>query len=502
MGIIQKDTIRTLFISYLGLILGYVNKGVLFVLILSTEQIGLINLILSVGLLFSQLANLGTINSIPKFLPLFNNNKDQKQQFFGFNLLIILIGSLLFTALSFLLKEPITVYYSDKSALFVDYYYYWIIPIGIANVFSGIFETYLRAIFKNILSVFVFEFLLRILTSILLVLMMLKIIDFELFFIFHSIIYFIPTMVLLLYLIKLNEVTFSKSKLKLSTKFKKIIFSFSLYSYANTLGVLIVMTMDALMIAYFLGLKETGVYTTVIYLTSVIQIPYKSLMKISSPLIPQYWKERNLEKMQSLYLKTSSISLVTVLFLFLLIWINIHYLFSFLPPEYITGIWVFLFLMIGRIIDMYFGINGTILVNSKKYKYDILFTFILLILVFVLNCWLIPIYGIIGAAISTAVAMVVYNLCRMTFLFYSYKIHPFEKNQFYIISLFSGILILMTFTPQFSDFKLLVLIVKSTIAAILYFGVIILFRLNVDLNQYLDKILKSKLKIHIPFLEK
>ena len=120
----------------------------------------------------------------------------------------------------------------------------------------------------------------------------------------------------------------------------------------------------------FLGLNETGVYTTIIYLTSALQIPYKSLFKISSPLIPQYWKEKNLVKMDELYKKFSSIALIVGLFMFLIVWINIDELFSFLPSDYHSGIYIFLFLMLGRTFDMYSGLNSAILITSKKFKYD------------------------------------------------------------------------------------------------------------------------------------
>ena len=54
MGIVQKDAFRTMLISYGGIVLGYLNKGLLFLLILTTEQIGLVNLIISLGTMFAQ----------------------------------------------------------------------------------------------------------------------------------------------------------------------------------------------------------------------------------------------------------------------------------------------------------------------------------------------------------------------------------------------------------------------------------------------------------------
>lgn len=489
MGFIQKDALRTMVITYFGLLLGYLNKGILFVLILSTEEIGLVNLILSVGMLFAQLSNLGAINAIAKFLPFFRDSEDKKQSFLMLNLVFVFAGILLFSSIVILLQNQILIFYSENSKLFVDYYY-WVIPIGIANVFFLVFEAYLRSLFKNILSVFLYEFLLRVFVSILLILLAFDYLNFNQFFIVHAIIYFIPSLVLLVYLSRINELKFNKSTLKISRKFKKIIFSFSLFSYTNSIGVLVVMTMDAMMIAHYLGLRETGVYTTIIYLTSALSIPYKSLMRVSSPLIPQYWKEKNMLKMTDLYQKVSTISLIFALFMFLLVWLNRNELFSFLPPEYLVGIWVFFYLMIGRIIDMYFGLNGWIFISSKKYKYDIIFTFVLLFLVFVLNYILIPIYGIVGAAISTGFALVIYNFGRMLFVLFAYRIHPFNWNQIKIIFLFLLLCFGIDFLPQIFENKALEILLISTIITFSFVGTIFICKFEPELNNYFKNMIQ------------
>lgn len=496
MGFIQKDALRTMIITYLGLLLGYLNKGILFVLILSTEEIGLINLIVSVGLLFAQLSNLGAINAITKFLPFFRDNSEQKQSFLQLNIIFVFAGILLFTSIILLLRGQIVNYYSEKSALFVDYYY-WIIPIGIANVFFLVFETYLRSLFKNILSVFLYEFLLRVIVTILLTLLAFDFLNFNQFFVIHALVYFIPSFILFVYLYRINELKFTSATLKISRKFKKIIFSFSLFSYSNSIGVLIVMTMDAMMITYYLGLKETGVYTTIIYLTSALQIPYKSLMRVSTPLIPQYWKEKNLDKIAELYKKVSTISLIVGLFMFLLIWTSRYELFSFLPSEFLVGIWVFLFLMIGRILDMYFGLNGWIFITSKKYKYDLVFTFILLILVFILNVLLIPIYGIIGAAISTGFALIVYNLGRMLFVYFVYDIHPFKWNQLKIILLFFAVCIGLENIPSIFNNRISDFLMNSIFVTVTFLLPIYLLNLEPEINNYISngrKLINSKLR--------
>jgi O-antigen/teichoic acid export membrane protein len=236
-----------------------------------------------------------------------------------------------------------------------------------------------------------------------------------------------------------------------------------------------------------------------IYLISAIQVPYKSLLRTSSPLIPVYWKEKKLTEMNALYKQVSSISLIISLFLFSLIWINRFELFSLLKPEYMAGIQVFLFLMIGRILDMYLGLNGIIFVTSKKYKYEIIFTLIMIGLVYGLNLLLIPMYGMTGAAISTAIALIAYNLGRVLFVYFAYKMHPFEINQLKVIALFFGLIIgTEYFVPIIENFFLSVGL-KTIVFSLLFLAPIYKLDWNTDIKKYIQngsKFLKNKLAKH------
>ncbi|MFN5418398.1 MAG: lipopolysaccharide biosynthesis protein [Flavobacteriia bacterium] len=486
MGFIQKHAFRSMLISYVGLVLGYLNKAVLFLIILSTEQIGLVNLILSLGLLFSQLSNLGTINAVIKFLPFFKNNELKKSSFFNLNLKIVIGGIILFSLSLFLLRDIVIDAYSEKSILFVQNYF-WVVPIGVANVFFVLFESYLRAHHKNVISVFLNDFLLRLFVTILLFLLWFKWIDFNYFLVLHCLIYFIPTIVLLIVILNSKTYSLNNKQLKLSSTFKKIIINYSLFSYTNTLGILIVTTMDTMMIAYYNGLGDTGVYTTILYLISALTIPYRSLVRVSEPLIPKYWKEKNYEEMENLYRKVSSISLIIILYMFMLIWLNRNELFSLLKTEYLAGIWVFFFLMIGKIIDMYFGLNGLILVTSKKYKYDMIFTLSLLVIVFTLNCFLIPIYGMVGAAISTSFALLIYNFGRMIFVFVAYKMHPFSMKQIWVFVLFGSVFSMIELLPAFSQNKFLILGINTLLISLLFLGSVFILKLEPEINSYIKK---------------
>lgn len=486
MGVIQKDAFRTMVISYVGIVLGYINKGFLFLILLTTEEIGLINLLVSIGTLFAQMANLGSIFTIWKFFPFFKNHDKKHHGFLPFMLSIVLFGILVFTLLYVIFQEPIQASYNEKSPLFNDYYY-WTLPIGISYVLFLVMESYLRSLYKNLFAVFIYEVGFRFLTTVLLLMLIPNWIDFRTFAIAHSLIYMVPTIGLIVYLYRINELHLKVSSIQISKRFRKIIFQFSSFYYLNTLGNVLVNSLDIMMIAQLVGLKATGVYSTIVFLSSALQVPYKSLLRISSPLISEYWKQREFKKMEELYQKVSSVALVLGLAMFIAVWVNIDLLFSFLKPEFKEGIPVFFALMMGRLIDMYFGLNGAIFTTSKKYKYEIIFTIALIGIVYGLNLLFIPHMGMVGAALSTSIALVVFNFGRLFFIWVTYKIHPFHSNQFKIIGL--AVLTLSInhfFAPYFSHLWTRAA-VGSGLAFVFFFLPIYWFKLEPELLNYIQK---------------
>ena len=494
MGIVQQDAIKTSFISFAGIGLGYLNKAFLFVLLFSTTQVGLINLLMSVGLLFAQFSNLGTIYTTWRFFPFFRNTEKQHFGFLLANLLLVVLGSLFFSGLLLLLKPQVVAIYTEKSPLFVAYFS-WIIPLGFALVLFHLFENYLRGMGRNVLPVFLQEIVLRVFTTFLLILFGLDLLSFHLFVACYVCLHFAPALYLLLYLIKHKELVFRFKSIQISKRFKRLILSYSGFSYLNSLANLLVISMDALMIARYRGMAETGVYTTMLFLISALIFPYRSIMRVATPLVAKQWKERDMAGMQALYQKSSSVGLLLALAGFLGVWIVIDPLLSF-APAYAGGKLVFFFLMLGRIIDMYFGLNGVIFSTSKKYKTDLVFTFLLIISVYLVNLWLIPLYGIIGAAISTSGAYLVYNLLRGGFINYEYQLHPFKWVQVRLLLL--GLLIFIGFwilDARIGSLFHLQPFVQIIVKELLLFVVFILpiFRWNLEPESvgYVQKIWKK-----------
>ncbi|MDG1427458.1 MAG: polysaccharide biosynthesis C-terminal domain-containing protein [Crocinitomicaceae bacterium] len=488
MGIVQKDALRTAVVSYAGVAIGFANKVFLFLAILSETEIGLLNLFLSAASMVALLANFGSLHMILKFFPILKNKETNNEGFLKFTLLVSIAGACFLGLLIFIYRVDILEYYSTKSKLFADNFI-WVLPIAIGILFFRLFDGYLRAYQKNIVPVLVNEVIFRLVFTALLLLHAYDVINFYWLMVLSSLAHMGPMVVMVIYLSYLGHWKVFTARITIRPRLKKIMLKYAGITYLNNLGTSIVWTLDVLMIAGMLGLAETGVYTILLYFMRVFAIPFNSIMRVSVPLVSVHWKDRDMKSMNILYDKVSSVSLVIGLFFFLGIWSNRTELFSLLGEEFQIGIYAFLFLMIGNLIDMYTGINGIILIFSKKFRYDVFFTGSLIAVVFLLNLWFIPIWGITGAAMSSAIAFLLLNMARLLFVLKAFKIHPFKKSQFVVLALFGVVLCLMEFVPMDFGNIFVNMILKSILITLLFPVVIYFTKLEPEINSYVDKVM-------------
>ncbi|RYE16484.1 MAG: hypothetical protein EOP42_33870 [Sphingobacteriaceae bacterium] len=120
MGIIQQQTIKGTLYSYLGVAIGFVTVYYFQPQALSEEQIGLITILGSFSLLFSQFAILG-FNGTARYFPYFRNEERNHHGYLALACLVSLTGFILFTVLAFIFKEEI-IGQSAKSKLFNQYF--------------------------------------------------------------------------------------------------------------------------------------------------------------------------------------------------------------------------------------------------------------------------------------------------------------------------------------------------------------------------------------------
>lgn len=489
MGIVIRQSIKTTFVSYLGFTIGYVNTLFLFPLVLSKEQIGLTRLLISVSFLFATLASLGAGNIPIKFFPYFRDEAKQHNGILSFLLLIGVIGFILFVIVFILLKDVIFNIYVKNSPLLLEYFFYFI-PFTLIVVLITIFESYLVVQQKPILPAFVREILMR-----LLIMLGLTAIYFG-FFTFSSfansiiIYYFVGLLVLILY-IRREKILFLKPNFQIvkSAQFKEMLV-FAGFVIMGNASATIIVNIDSLMLSAYSGLGSAGIYTIAFFIAAVIEIPKRSISQVVIPIVSQANKDGDIPKLKELYQKTSLNQLIVGGLIFLGIWCNVENIFKLIPNGeiYAQGKWVVFFIGLSKLFDMATGVNDEIIGTSKYYKMQLLFYIFLAAIAVIANYFFIPIYGITGAAFASAISIFIFNTIRYLFLLNVFRIQPFSFGTLKVLAIFLITLLISHLIPPFNNF-IVDLILRSLILLVLFGGLILFFKISVDVQKVVNSII-------------
>ena len=487
MGIVKKQSISLAIVSYIGVIIGYVNKVLLFPIFLTDPaQVGLANTLINVALLYAQFSALGMNVVTLKFFPFFQDKERKHHGFLYWASLVVTVG-FLFTTLLFLLFKPYVVSkFAANSPLLVDNYYY-LIPLGFATLFFTLYDSYLRSLLKVVVPSFVNEVYVRLMATLSISLYAVHLVDFKQFVFIYVALNCTHFIVLIAYMIYLKQWSFKPIKSFRVKTLRYQMFYFGLFAILSTTGNSIISNIDSLMLAALLknGLYYTGIYTTVFFMSTVILIPYRSILKITSPLIATYWKNNDMQSMENLYKKVTVSNMIIGGGIFLMMWINIDNILSFLPKEYHAGKYVFLYICLGRLFDMIAGLNAVITITSKKYKYDLFFTGFLVLLTIVSNYSFIVVFnfGMEGAAIASMLTLIIYNILRLGFVQINFKMQPFTINCLWVLILGLACLVLNYFIPHQQNVFVDGLCRSIPVAVL--FGIICLyFKLSSDINDF------------------
>ena len=106
----------------------------------------------------------------------------------------------------------------------------------------------------------------------------------------------------------------------------------------------------------------------------------------------------------------------------------------------------------------------------------------LVIVTIILNLIFIPMYGITGAALAAMISIVFYNLLRLTFVWYNFKMQPFTLNCLWILLITMGTLYIIHFIPFIYN-KYVSICINSVVIGIIYMGSILFLKFSPEMNN-------------------
>ncbi|UII23673.1 lipopolysaccharide biosynthesis protein [Fulvivirga ligni] len=479
MGVVSKSGVKFTIILYVGIVLGYVNTIIVFPNILSEEQFGLTRILASASAVIAQFAILGGDNVIIRFSPYFKDFK--KNVILSIGLVLSLLGLTIIGIAIFIFREHFLEMYSEKSSLFVEYSYL-LVPYVIALVFFNLFDAYLRVIFKNVFVVFLNFIVLRIAWLAIVILYYFEWIDITAFLFLYVGAQIFITIICAGYLLYLKKFNLSFNLKTLMVDNASTIGWFGVFTIASGISFYLINRLDILMVGKYIGLDEVAIYAIAFNMSTVILVPSQAISRTVSVLLADAAKRNDIESLILLYKKTALNQLILGSVVFVLIAINYNLIIQFLPPSYKDSFYIFLFLGGAKVIDTAFGMNGPIILNSSFFRVDTILSCVLLALTFVSNMYLIPMYGVEGAAFATAFSITVFNLLKYAFLKIKMNLSPFDLNYLKGIIIIIAVVGIALAIPKTQSIWIDSFI-KSTILVFLFVGLIFFSKISVEINQ-------------------
>lgn len=247
--------------------------------------------------------------------------------------------------------------------------------------------------------------------------------------------------------------------------------NYSFFGFLGTFGNYL--AINSFMIGEYMGMEENGIYSTLYALISLISIPQLGLFNISAPIISKYLADRDMEGLDRFHKKTSLSLYFLGAVLFSCIMVGFPYLTHFMPKngmmlrEYEPVVWIW---GSAVLVDLATGFNGNIISLSRYYKFNILVMLLLAGLTIALNFYFLKNTDLklIGIALSTAISLTTYNVVKIVFNYFMFKVSPLTIEMIFVSIICTLAITVAIVLPNFSN-NFINLMYKPAVVLLLIF---------------------------------
>ena len=436
MGVIAKQSIRGTIVTYAGIVVGIITVFFVQTRFLTTEEIGLARVLIDAATLFVGLAQLGTNASIIRFFPYFKEKDSVEDHgFFFWAMVVPFIGFILFALIYWACHVPLGAWFGEKSPLFVEYYYF-VLPIAFFMLYQSICETTCNVLMHIVLPRAVRELVVRLGLLALYLLYAFRVLSMDGFVIGLCCNYALAALINLCYFRALHPVrlqpdwNFLRSNLPLVRRY----LVYTGFLIVSAMTTVLAPTLSSFFVTAKMGLDSTGIFAIATYMAVMVSVPNRSVAAIASPQLAHAIKEQDSEQCSFLMRQVTRNMLLIGGFILLLIWVNIDLIFHILPngTTFAQAKDVVLILGVSQLVLASFTICLTALNYSRFYAFSLLLSLILTVSALLLNNYLVPRFGMQGAAFSNLLSYGLYYLLIIATVVPLCHFRVVDRNWWYI----------------------------------------------------------------------
>ena len=294
----------------------------------------------------------------------------------------------------------------------------------------------------------------------------------------------------------------SKNALQPSLEFKNIL-SFSIPQTFSSLTLFGIVYTDILMLGYFLSAKDVGVFSIAAKIALLSTLILSSFNTIFAPMISDLYNQKEALLLSNLFVTVTKWIFSLSLPLFLITIFLSKPILSIFGNEFVAGSVALIILSFGQLVNSATGPVGLLIVMSGRPLLELFTNVAVFVLNICLNYFLIPKYGVLGAAVATTISISVVNLIRLGMVLLIMKIHPYKLS--YLKPLFAGIssslLVFLGFRLILAGSPIFLLLLMGPTFLIIYIALLLLFGIERE-DRLVVQAIRRKLAFLIPIFNR
>jgi O-antigen/teichoic acid export membrane protein len=289
-------------------------------------------------------------------------------------------------------------------------------------------------------------------------------------------------------------------KLKFSEPTRQLIrYSFPLLITATLLNLM--SWIDTIMLGYFRPAEVVGVYNAVYPIVGFLSLVIASMGYVYVPVASKLWGLNKTQPVGSIYALMTKWCFLLTFPIFALIFVYPEFLITKLyGAEYLGGTTALRILAMGFIANSYFGFNYHTLLASGDSDFLMKCSVASAGINAIVNFMLIPEYGMIGAAIGTAVSYASIEVSMTLRTWKKQKMHPFTSMYRKLTLVCAGMTAFMLTAKEIIPLSGAAW--EYAVFIIAYFAIVhyanILDKTEVSMIGEIRKTIRQNVSIHIP----
>ncbi|MES2777462.1 MAG: lipopolysaccharide biosynthesis protein [Bacteroidota bacterium] len=447
---IQRQSILSTIIIYVGFAFGAVNLLLLQTLI-GKDYYGLTRVVNDTAFIAAYFATLGSQAMVAKFLPFYKHYLPKEKNDLPFIAMCMAAAGTIFTLLLIWLLKPYIVMVFGRNNPFFINYYWTIIPFTFLFVLYLFLEPFLWHSGKAVWGSLLKETMIRLLTTVLVVLLIFKLIDAHMFVTFFAFIYLLPVLLGYFILIRCRGISLHFKISSVTRRLKGRIMGFTSFLFLTNVFNIASTVCDTIFLGSLKGFGYAAQFAIAQFFGSVLEVPNRAIMGSAIPVLAEYWRTKNLHGIQSIYKKSAmNLMIAGILFGGLLI-INLKNVLGFFPPDFVVIVIPAIIIVLSKLVDLATGLNAQIIQTSNLWKFDFYSTIVYTLVAIPLNFLLIRTWGIYGAATANLLANLVKNGIRWWYLHHKFRLQPFTVKNLELLIVSSIIVAAIWFIPTIKN---------------------------------------------------